>query len=136
MIVLVFGGRWYGELWQTSGQPLPEALLAQRKRERVTAREALDELHHGPLGPITKVIQGGAKGGDARGREWAEANHVPVKTFQAHWHELKKAAGPIRNQEMLDKGKPDYGVKFPGGKGTADMLHRAKAAGLKLKEIE
>lgn len=40
------------------------------------------------------------------------------------------AAGPIRNQQMLDDGKPDLVVAFPGGKGTADMVRRARVAGI------
>ena len=39
-------------------------------------------------------------------------------------------AGPIRNQEMLDKGKPDLVIAFPGGKGTADMVGRALRTGV------
>jgi len=39
------------------------------------------------------------------------------------------AAGPIRNQEMVDSGL-DLLVAFPGGRGTADMVRRAKAAGI------
>jgi hypothetical protein len=35
------------------------------------------------------------------------------------------AAGPIRNQRMLDWG-PDLVVAFAGGKGTADMVRRAR----------
>lgn len=44
-----------------------------------------------------------------------------------------KAAGPIRNQRMLDEGKPDLVVAFPGGRGTADMVRRAKAAGVPVR---
>lgn len=29
-----------------------------------------------------------------------------------------KAAGAIRNQQMLDEGKPDLVVAFKGGRGT------------------
>jgi len=29
---------------------------------------------------------------------------------------------------MLQVGKPDMVVAFPGGKGTADMVHKAQAA--------
>ena len=36
-----------------------------------------------------------------------------------------KAAGPIRNQQMLDEGKPDVVIAFPGASGTADMINRA-----------
>jgi predicted polyphosphate/ATP-dependent NAD kinase len=36
-----------------------------------------------------------------------------------------KAAGIIRNQRMLDEGKPDLVIAFQGGDGTADMVRRA-----------
>jgi hypothetical protein len=38
----------------------------------------------------------------------------------------------MRNQAMLDYGKPDLVVAFPGGKGTADMVRRARVAGVKV----
>ena len=37
---------------------------------------------------------------------------------------------------MLDEGKPDLVVAFPGGTGTADMIRRAKKAGVEVKEIK
>jgi hypothetical protein len=33
---------------------------------------------------------------------------------------------------MLNEGKPDLVVAFPGGRGTADMVKRARAAGIEL----
>jgi hypothetical protein len=33
---------------------------------------------------------------------------------------------------MLDEGKPDLVVACPGGRGTADMVRRTKAAGIEL----
>jgi len=41
---------------------------------------------------------------------------------QGEWDELGKKAGPLRNQRMLDEGKPDLVVAFPGGGGTKDMV--------------
>jgi hypothetical protein len=76
------------------------------------------------------VIQGGAEGADLIAKEWAMANFKPVWTFPADWDEHGKAAGPIRNQQMIDWGKPDFVIAFPGGKGTADMVRRANTAGL------
>ena len=35
-----------------------------------------------------------------------------------------------RNQQMLDEGEPDALFAFPGGKGTADMVRRARKASL------
>jgi hypothetical protein len=37
-------------------------------------------------------------------------------------------AGFIRNQEMLDKGKPTHALGFPGGNGTDDMRRRIERA--------
>lgn len=31
---------------------------------------------------------------------------------------------------MLDNGKPDLIIAFPGGSGTADMIKRARKAGV------
>jgi hypothetical protein len=36
---------------------------------------------------------------------------------------------------MLTEGKPDLVVAFPGGRGTADMVRRAYAANVIVKEI-
>jgi hypothetical protein len=52
---------------------------------------------------------------------------------KAEWKKYGPAAGPIRNQRMLDWG-PDLVVAFSGGKGTADMVRRARAAGVEVIE--
>lgn len=46
------------------------------------------------------------------------------------------AAGAIRNAQMIREGKPEAGVAFPGGDGTADMLQRCLDAGLEVVEID
>jgi hypothetical protein len=48
----------------------------------------------------------------------------------ADWNTHGRAAGPIRNQRMLDEVKPELVVAFPGGRGTADMVRRAREAGV------
>jgi len=54
---------------------------------------------------------------------------------QGEWDELGKKAGPLRNQRMLDEGKPDLVVAFPGGGGTKDMVRRAVSAGVAIHEV-
>lgn len=44
-------------------------------------------------------------------------------------------AGPIRNQEMVDS-RLDLLVAFAGGDGTADMVRRARAAGILVLRVE
>jgi predicted Rossmann-fold nucleotide-binding protein len=81
------------------------------------------------------VIAGGARGADTFAKEWAKAVGLPCDVYKADWEGLGRKAGPIRNQRMLDEGKPDLVVAFPGGKGTADMARRARAAGIELMEV-
>lgn len=94
----------------------------------------LDRLHaeHGFGG----LIEGGAPGADTLAGVWADARGVPRQTFPADWKKHRRAAGPIRNQQMLDEGKPDLVVAFPGGTGTAGMMKLAKTAGVRIVEVK
>lgn len=109
----------------------------------------LDEAHAGPHGPITEIIEGGATGGDAIARAWSwqRLGRAPT-SCPADWDNLDAPgaclkrrrngslynanAGFARNQSMLDEQRPDACLALPGGNGTADMVTRAKAAGLRL----
>lgn len=91
---------------------------------------ALDRLHSER--GVALIIEGGARGADRIARSWAQARGIPYKTFDAAWKRLGNAAGPVRNQQMLDEGGPDAVVAFPGGSGTADMVDRSIRAGLKV----
>ena len=74
----------------------------------------------------TELCCGGASGLDSLVERWGRMNGVSVQVFPAQWEVHGKAAGPIRNQQMLDDFKPDIGVVFPGGRGTADMEQRMR----------
>jgi hypothetical protein len=81
------------------------------------------------------IIQGGATGADFLAREYAGVLAVPLKTYKADWFKHGKAAGPIRNQQMLDFERPEVVVAFKGGDGTADMVARAKKAGIPIMYV-
>lgn len=89
---------------------------------------AIDEQY----GPFIEVIHGGARGADRLAAEWAAVHHLPVREFPADWTRHGSAAGPIRNEQMLREGHPDLVVAFPGGRGTANMVALAKAAGVRV----
>ena len=80
----------------------------------------------------TLIIHGGARGADSLAGWWARCRLVPVRVFPADWSKYGKAAGIIRNKQMLDEGKPDLVIAFPGGRGTANMIEQAKAAGVRV----
>lgn len=84
---------------------------------------------------FTDVIHGGARGADTMAGDWARSVHLRATVFKADWDRLGNRAGPIRNQQMIDEGKPQVVAAFPGGIGTADMIRRAKAAGLLVIEF-
>ena len=83
---------------------------------------------------VTTLVHGGARGADILAGHWALRHGVNTEVFYADWARGKRA-GPERNQRMLDS-KPDLVVAFPGGRGTADMVRRAKAAGIEVIEVE
>jgi hypothetical protein len=84
---------------------------------------------------ITVVISGCAPGADTLGIEWAELRNIEIARFPADWQKHGRAAGPIRNQQMLDEGRPDLVIAFPGGRGTADMVRRATKAGIETIQL-
>ncbi len=90
-------------------------------------------LHHRKT-PITTLIHGGARGADYLAAKWAAEAGIAAWPFYTDWNKHGKAAGPIRNQRMLDEGKPDLVIAFPGGKGTAHMVRIARAAGISVAE--
>jgi len=84
----------------------------------------------------TTIITGAAKGADNLGIRFSHEYGTKLESYPADWTSHGKAAGPIRNQQMLDDGKPDLVVAFPGGVGTADMIRRAIKAGIPVRMIE
>jgi predicted Rossmann-fold nucleotide-binding protein len=84
---------------------------------------------------FSTVITGGARGVDEMAAHWAERRGITSEVYPANWKAHGRAAGPIRNAKMIAEGKPDLVVAFKGGRGTADMVRRAKAAGVEVIEI-
>lgn len=95
---------------------------------------------------LSYVIHGDATGADELAKLWAIDRGIGHREFKADWNDLTQPgarirerpdgsrydanAGPRRNQAMIDQGRPDLGIGFPGGKGTRDMLERCRRAGI------
>jgi hypothetical protein len=84
---------------------------------------------------ISSLIARGARGADSMAEDWARTHNIECVVYRADWVGFGRAAGPIRNQRMLDEGKPDLVVAFPGGPGTADMTRKARDAGVEVIEV-
>jgi hypothetical protein len=62
-----------------------------------------------------------------------------IERYPANWKQRGRSAGPKRNQQMLDEGKPDYVIAFRSAgesHGTDDMMKRAEKAGLTVNVVE
>lgn len=82
------------------------------------------------LHPTMEVIEGEAPGADTYARQWAEERGIVVHKFPADWAKYGKAAGPIRNKQMLEAGA-EMVIAFPMsemGRGTGNMVRQAQAA--------
>jgi hypothetical protein len=87
-------------------------------------REFMGSVLRKHLEPGDVIVHGGAPGadslaGDISGRVLGH----DVEVHPAQWSKYGKAAGPIRNQEMLDSGI-QFAIGFAGGRGTDDMTNR------------
>ena len=79
------------------------------------------------------VISGGAPGADNLSVEVAKELGIPTIKYYANWAKWGKAAGPIRNSEMLRDGEPDAVVAFRKGPvsiGTDDCINEARKLGI------
>lgn len=127
MKVLVCGGRAYDDAARVF-----EVLDNLHRNQRITL------LIHGACGKRIEMADGSERiiGADVLADEWAKSRQVDRDPFPADWKKHGYNAGPIRNQLMLDECKPELVVAFPGGKGTADMCRKARAAGVQVREID
>jgi len=79
------------------------------------------------------VIEGEARGADTIAAEEAVRADMIVLRFPANWALHHRAAGHIRNRQMLDQ-KPDLVVAFhpdlTKSHGTADTVHEANRRGI------
>ena len=78
------------------------------------------------------VIRGGARGADRLAKQAAWHFGFHCADVMANWHRHGRSAGPLRNEAMLRLG-PDVVYAYPtGGRGTADIIRRAKRAGIEV----
>lgn len=89
-----------------------------------------------PLGTI--VVHGAARGADRSAGIAAAACGLEVQEFPADWTTYGKAAGPIRNIQMLDQ-KPDLVIAFhedlASSKGTAHTVREAQKRSIPVEVI-
>lgn len=127
MKVLICGGRTFGFM-----RNVDNTKTVRDPKEFNLFEETMEQYKT----KIKRIISGGAFGADALAEYYARKNSIPIEVYHANWEQYGKAAGAIRNTQMLLDGEPDLVIAFPGGKGTANMIKVAKAAGVETREID
>lgn len=96
----------------------------------------MDELPLDENQPIT-IISGEARGTDTLAKQYTEECDWDYDGYPADWKTYGKAAGPIRNKQMLIEGKPDLVVAFlaKDSIGTKDMIKQATDYGVEVKVV-
>ena len=99
----------------------------------VLMREKLDRiilgLREDYSGAPVVIISGNAKGADQLGIRYAMERNLSFRRFPAQWHQYGKAAGPMRNAQMLayaKEGIPALAAFWDGkSRGTDNMIQAA-----------
>jgi len=123
MRILVCGSRHFND-WELLHDTLWNFMESRKTEEYVCTDEYT-------------IIHGDAPGADTLADKFAYTYGTNLEVYPANWREHGKAAGPIRNKQMLDEGKPDLVIAFWDGKspGTQNMIEQAQKAGVPVKVI-
>lgn len=125
-----------GEYGPDHGRTLEilDEIKAIKKDRKDFIYDVLDSYYIPDMNNPPIIVEGGAKGADTIAREWATDRGIEYREYPAKWSEHGRAAGPIRNQEMLDKEQPDLVIAFHpnlnGSKGTNHMVNYANRKGV------
>jgi hypothetical protein len=81
---------------------------------------------------ITLLVSGGAKGADTLGEQYAKENNIPTKIFLPDWEKHGKAAGFIRNTDIINEAELVVAFWDNYSKGTLDALTKAEKLNKKI----
>lgn len=104
-------------------------------RDQAVLNAAMDVADACGIVP-TLVLSGCAQGVDRMGERWAEHRHrnprPAVERHPAEWEKHGKAAGPMRNSEMVNNADALVALWDGESSGTADILRKARVRGLRI----
>lgn len=107
------------------------------KSQLIAIREWIESLMHSHKNLV--IIHGAAKGADSVAGQVATDLGVECLAFPAQWKVYGRAAGPVRNVQMLTEGEPDLVLAFHNNlsesKGTRHMVSIANTAGVPVNVI-
>lgn len=82
------------------------------------------------------IISGGCRGADALGERYARENGIPLEIFEAEWDKYGRAAGPIRNEKMVEYSSAVICFWDNKSRGTFSLIKLANKHKKPIKIIE
>lgn len=75
---------------------------------------------------INRIVSGGAQGADTLADMYARKNNIAITVYSPDWKAFGKAAGIMRNTDIVNDC--EYVIAFPSrkGKGTQDTIRKAQ----------
>ncbi len=110
--------------------PVKVAVIGSRNfNDYDLVKKTLDDMK------ISLIVSGGAKGADSFGEKYAKEKDINTLIFYPDWKKYGKAAGMIRNTEIVKNS--DIIVAFWDGvsKGTKDSINKAKKLNKQVKVV-
>ena len=88
-----------------------------------------------------EIVSGHCAGADQLGEKYAEERGYPCKVFPANWEKCGRAAGPIRNSEMIKYASEVevpvvVAFRSPRTMGTNDTVKKAQRKGFKVVVVD
>ena len=81
---------------------------------------------HLEISEINSIISGGAKGADALAEQFAAENHIRCSIHKPDWKTYNKAAGIMRNKEIVADSDILFAFWDGISKGTEHSINLAK----------
>lgn len=85
---------------------------------------------------MQRIVSGGARGADTLAERYAKENRIELLVFPAEWHLYGKAAGPKRNQQIVDEADHMIAFLAPHSKGTRNSITLAQRKGIPTDVVE
>lgn len=98
--------------------------------------ETILKAWHDTLGTDLLVRLGGANGADKMAEAYCKELGIEYEVWPANWSKHKKAAGPIRNTEMIKGADALFAFRKNFSPGTTHAIKYAEEQGLYVEYID
>lgn len=132
--IIVCGCRDWGVV-PKDPNAIAQAVSANRERGALVHAISIAVEGFSSTDDVT-IVNGACSGADTLAGSYADDNGLGNEKHPADWHGNGRAAGPIRNQEMVDLGANLCIAAWDGvSAGTGDMIKRCVKAGIPVQIV-